>query len=446
MDLLIRNACMVSVEGSYNVDIGIEKGKIISIGKPYSLQENNVKKEIRAEGLHVLPGVIDLHVHFRDPGFTYKEDFFTGSTAAAVGGVTTVFDMPNTNPRVADMNSYQKKKMMIEGRSFVDYSLLGSIMNDNLDHLLEQVSAGVLGFKAMMVLSSMKSPTVEDAILLKALWILRDTGCPIIVHAENTSIVNHETNRLIKEGKKDFHAYLESRPNIAEKEAIQRAITLAEEVNGKLHIAHISSKEGVDLVRQAKQKGLKVSAETAPHNLVLCDQDYEKIGAAMLINPPIRKKEDLNALWEGLLDGTIDVISTDHSPHSEEEKFRESIWDTIPGFVGVETNVPIMLTQVNKGLMTLEQYVAVSSVNQAKLMNIYPKKGSITIGADADLTIVDMNQEGFISKENLHSKKRITPFEGFKVKGMPVYTIIRGNIVMERGKVIGEPQGISILK
>jgi dihydroorotase (multifunctional complex type) len=442
MDLLIRNGCVVSPEGRYLADIAVDGGKITGIFAANSVDDKGANKVIDAQGLYVLPGCMDPHVHFREPGHTYKEDFGTGSAAAVAGGFTTVYDMPNNIPRIEGKDELEQKLAIVKGRSHVDYALYGIVKEDNYDRLLGLVEAGARGFKGLMGISSMKTPTSRDVTLWKALRLLKDTGCPISVHAEDTEIVFSEIERLKSEGRTDFRAHMESRPVIAEIIAIQRAIMLAEDTGGRLHIAHIASGKSVDIIRAAKAKGVRVTCETGPHNLIFTDKDYEKLGPAMFMNPPIRTEEDQNALWEGIMDGTIDMIATDHAPHSEEDKYKSgSVWDSISGCCGLESSVPLMLTLVNNGKLTLEKYVEISSANVAKLFNLYPRKGCIQVGSDADFTIVDLNKEGVIKKENLHSKTKVTAFDGMAVKGMPVYTIIRGNIAMKDGVVAPETFG-----
>jgi len=256
--------------------------------------------------------------------------------------------------------------------------------------------------------------------------------------------VDFFTAKLKEEGRTDALAHLESHPIVAETEAIKRAILFAKETCCKLHIHHMSSKDGVELVRESKAKGIGVSTETGPHYLLLNSENYEKLGSILKINLPVRSAENGEALWEGLKDGTVEVIATDHSPHTEEEKIKDNIWEASSGFPGVETSLPLMLTQVNEGRISLNQYVKLVSENPARLFNMYPQKGNFNIGTDADFTIVDMEKESVIDKNRLHSKTKITPFDGYKVKGVPVFTIIRGKIVMKDGKIIGKPQGRKI--
>lgn len=437
MDLLIKNGIVVSPEGRSKVDIAVKEGKVAALKATTSPEEEQkAGKVIDAKGLYVLPGCMDPHVHFRDPGHTNKEDFATGSAAAAAGGITTVYDMPNNMPRTLGKKEFEEKLRVIENRSHVDFALYG-LVSDNVDRLPELIECGVRGFKGLMGISSMNTPTCKDVTLWQALKLLKDTGYPISVHAEETEICSVEKERLIREGRNDARAHLESRPSIAEIIAIQRALALAEDTGGRLHIAHISAKESVKLIRTAKARGVRVTCETGPHNLILTDADYDRIGPAMFMNPPIRCQADQDELFAGILDGTVDMLATDHAPHTEEDKYGSGHFlKSVSGCCGVESSVPVMLTLVNQGKLTLEQYVKLSSANVAKLFNLYPRKGCIAVGSDADFTIVDMNKEGVIKKENLHSKTKVTLYDGFKVKGMPVYTIVRGNVVMKDGTVM----------
>jgi dihydroorotase (multifunctional complex type) len=271
------------------------------------------------------------------------------------------------------------------------------------------------------------------------------SGVPLCVHAENRQIQHFWTNKLKAEGKNDPIYWESSRPWLCEAESIAHIMFLAETFGTKLHIVHASTKQAVQMVRDAKARGLRFTAETQPHYLLRVDTDMKDVGPLLKMNPPVRSKEHQDALWQGLLDGSIDMIATDHSPHTLEEKgcdvngkmVKSAIWDCISGFCGVETNVPLLLTQVNQGRMTLNHYVKVQSENVAKVWQMYPKKGAIRLGSDGDLTIVDMNKEATIDPRKLHSKNHPTPWGGWKVKGLPVYTIVRGNVQMKDGEPVG---------
>ena len=440
VDLVIRNGKIVTPQGIYEGDdIAVEKGKIVAIDKRGSFPK--AKEVIDAVGKYVLPGIIDVHVHFREPGYTYKEDFETGSMAAAAGGVTTICDMPNNQPFCSTVEAFLQKKEIIKNKAYVDYGLVAAVVGDTVEEIPKLAEAGINVFKIFMGATVGGVPAPDDGGMFRAFQLIAETGLRIGVHAENNPIMDYLTAKLKEAGRTDPLAHVEARPPVAEAEAIQRAVLFAAETGCKLHIYHLSSKEGVELIKAAQEKGVRVSAETGPHYLLLDCNYMEKVGSILKMNPPVRSREHGEALWQGLLDGTVEVIATDHSPHTPEEKIKENIWEAIPGFTGVETSVPLMLTQVNEGRLSLMTYVKLASENPARLFNLYPRKGTIQIGTDADFTIVDMAKEGVINSEKLHSKSKISPFDGWRVKGLPVYAIVRGNVVMKDGEIVGKPQG-----
>jgi dihydroorotase len=439
-ELVIKNGKIVTPFSTYEGDdIAVEKGKIAAIDRQGSFPE--AREVIDAKGKYILPGIIDVHVHFREPGSTYKEDFETGSMAAAAGGVTTIFDMPNNTPFICTVEALNQKLEIIKNKAYVDYGLVAAIVGDSISEIPKLSEAGINVFKIFMGETVGGVPAPDDGGILKAFKLVAETGLRVGVHAENNAIMDSFKAELRKAGRNDPLAHVEARPNIAEAESIQRAILFAEEAKCKLHIYHLSSKEGVHLIRAAKAKGVQVSAETGPHYLLL-DCDYmKKVGSILKMNPPVRSRENREALWQGFFDETIEVLATDHSPHSLEEKVKENIWDAIPGFCGVETSVPLLLTQVNEGRLSLNTYVKHASENPARLFNLYPQKGTIQVGADADFTIVDMAKQGLLQSERLHSKTKVTPFDGWRVRGMPVYTVVRGKVVMKDGEIVMKPQG-----
>ncbi len=438
-DLIIKNGLVVTPEATVKAAVLVKDGKIAGIVAGNDLPA--AKEVYDATGKHVLPGIIDAHVHFRDPGVTYKEDFGTGSLSAAHGGVCTVIDMPNVIPATSNVEGFNAKLAEASKKSYVDFGIFAVVFEENIPDLLPMRDAGVIGYKIFMGETVGKLPSPSDGGILDAMRVIASTGLRVGVHAEDNSIIKYQTEKLKAAGRTDPVAFVESRPNIAEKECISRAIMFAQETNCKLHIYHMSSKEGVDLVADGKRRGVDVSAETGPHYLLLDYTFMDKVGSILKMNPPVRAKEDQKRLWEGLLDGTVQMIATDHSPHTREEKIKPNIWDAIPGFCGVESAVSLILDQVNKGKLTLNHYVKVASEGPAKVWNMYPKKGCIRVGSDADFTVVDMKKKGVIKVDELHSKNKVTPFDGFEVKGMPVATIVRGNIVMRDGKVDGAPAG-----
>jgi dihydroorotase len=438
-DLIIKNGMVVTPQGIYPGDVAVSGGRIQAIGEGSFFRKG--KEEIEARGLHLLPGVIDDHVHFREPGMTYKEDMETGSRAAAAGGVTTVCDMPNTVPPLVDAKKLEEKIGLVKNRSYVDIGFYAAITAENLDEMESLAGGGVLGFKIFLVETTGYIRCPDDGLIYEAFRKVNRLGLRAGAHAENDAILQHLKARLVSAGRKDARAHLDSRPAFAESEAVSRAILLSEAAGNPFHIFHLSTREGLDHVRNAKRKGLPVTAEVLVSHLLLDDEDYERHGNLIRLNPPIREKEQQEALWQGVLGGWIDNIATDHAPHSFEEKTKENVWEAACGFIGVETALPLMLTEVIRGRLRLEQYVRLASENPARIWGLYPRKGTLCVGSDADFVLVDLKKEGVIDVEKLHNKNRLTPYHGRRVQGIPRYTILRGKLIMAEGEIVGPPSG-----
>ncbi len=446
-DLVIKNGWVVTPEQTFPGGVAVREEKFVAIGADDCLPEG--KEVIDARGKHILPGLIDGHVHFREPGLTYKEDFGTGSTAAVCGGVTTVIDMPNVVPPTASADKVEEKQRLAEEKSLADFGMLGVVVQTNTDQILPMAEAGVVGYKIFFGETIGNLPCPDDGMCMEAFSCIAQSKLPVGVHAENRQIMNHCTNKLKAEGKNDPIYWESSRPDICEAESVSHALFFAETFGAKLHVLHMSSKQAALMVKDAKARGLRVTAETGPHYLLREYTDMAEVGPLLKMNPPVRTKDHAEVLWDGLLQGYVDMLATDHSPHSMEEKgtditgklLKPAIWDCLSGFCGVETGVPLILTEVNKGRLTLNQYVKVASENPAKVWQLYPQKGAIRLGSDGDVTIVDMAKEGVIDASKLHSKNKPTPWHGWKVKGMPVCTIVRGHIQMQDGKPVGKPIG-----
>jgi len=443
-DLVVKNGRVAVSSTLRSWAVAAKDGKIAWVGANSSAPEAD--KVIDASGLIVLPGVIDVHVHMRDPGATYKEDFRSGTAAAAAGGVTTIFDMPNNATPTEDVEALRTKARAADERALVDYALYGALTRGNSTEMIPLVYAGVVGFKWYMAETTGKVAPPPEEELHKDLALLGKAGRRVSVHAEDDQIVQKRISRLMEMGRSDAVAHYESRPEIAEEKAVRRAISLAREARCNLHIAHLSSSAGARAVRVAKRSrrggGSGVTAETCPQYLMLDKDDYARKGSMMKCNPSIKRKEDRLALWTAVRDGTVDMIATDHAPHTIEEKTSgTSIFEQASGFPGLETSVALMLTCVNRGLLSLSRYVRLTSEGPAKAWGLYPKKGSITIGADADFTIVDTNREWRIDPASFVSKAKYSPFEGFKAKGAAVYTIVRGGVVMDHGHIDSRSRG-----
>src|ERR1700753_396263 len=398
------------------------------------------KESFDATGLHVLPGAIDVHVHFRDPGYPHKEDWESGTAAAAFGGVTTVFDMPNTIAPTGTPEIIAAKHAMAAEKAHVDFGLYGLLGEDTIEHVPDLVKGGVIGFKLYMGNTFGKIPSPSTGAMLEAFEVVAPTGKRISLHAETNSIMERRESRRRAAGRTEAIAHLAARPAVVAVEAVARAAILAEWTGARIHVLHISSAAELRPLAEAKARGVDITGETCPHYLLLSEHDYEKFGGVIRVNPPVREAVNRQPLWDALMDGTIDIIATDHAPHAPEEKIRPDIWTVDCGFPGVETQMPLMLTEVNRGRATLEDYVRWSAENPAKIWGLYPRKGTLTVGSDADIAIVDINREWTIDDALIQSRSKISPWQGRKATALPIHTLVRGCFVM-KDRVLQEDGG-----
>jgi dihydroorotase len=438
VDLVIRGARVVSPDQIIEASVAIAGEHIVAVGHDDTMPP--ARAEMRADGLHLLPGAIDSHVHFRDPGYPNKETWKTGSAAAALGGVTTVFEMPNTNPPTGTVEALRIKLKAAES-SYCDFGIHGLLGDESIDQLEALLDAGVTSFKAFVGNTFGNLPAPSDGALLEGFEILAPLGIRTVVHAENSSILFRRQKRLQNAGRIDSMAHLAARPAVAEIEAINRVLTLAEWTGARVHIAHHSAADSLYLLREFKRRGVEVTAETCPQYLLLNTDHMLKLGGVMRVNPPIREPRHNQPLWDALMDGTLDMIATDHAPHTPEEKTRESIWECDCGFPGVETQMPLMLTEVNRGRASLMDYVRWSSVAPARAWGLYGTKGVIAPGAHADIAFVDMARAGTLAQNKLQSISKISPWNGRAVQGYPLHTLLRGRFVMRDGKLVADAVG-----
>ncbi len=421
-DIIIRNARILTGDSIQSAELAIDNGIISKLGK--IIVTEAVNQVIDAKNALVLPGAIDVHVHFRDPGMTYKEDWYTGSCAAAAGGVTAVIDHPNTIPPTIDPESFKIKQKEAK-KSIIDYGINAGVTS-NLKYLKELWELGACAFGEVFMAESTASLNVSDSVLKDALDVIGDLGAVACIHAEDEG-TRKKFVHLLK-GKTEPASYSGSRPPLSEKIAVESAIKLAS--NTKLHFCHISASESLEIIK--KNKSQNITCEVTPHHLFLSTKDWKRLGTLGKMNPPLRDFYDQQSLWAGLNDGTIDVIASDHAPHLEHEKMTD-IWNAPAGVPGVETMMPLVLMAVKRNLLTLKRLIEVTSQNPARIFSL--KKGVLAPGYDADILIAGKVRE--IRREKLHSRAGWTPYEG--MEGMfPQMTISRGDIVMEEGEIIAK--------
>jgi len=405
-DLVVKNGRVFTSKGQMSTEVWVKDGQIEALGGAHRAEES-----IDARGMLVLPGAIDVHVHFRDPGPNYKEDWASGSASAAAGGVTTVIDQPNTVPRTMDARSFEEKLDIARHRSVVDFALNGG--PGEIDQL-RRAGAQAIG--------EIFSYEHSDAELAAILGLVGRAGMLACLHAEDGAIIKEKVEEL--GSRHDPEVYSLARPAKAEALAIEKACGISE----RLHICHLSSAQGLAAVEDGRRAGRTVTAEVAPHHLLLNEKDYRKQGSFLKMNPPLRSRADNDALWQALRTGAIDILASDHAPHLPEEK-REDIWEAPPGVPGVETMLPMMLMAVKKNHISLERLVDALSARPAKIFGL-AGKGRIERGMDADLVIVDSKAVTEINADRLHSRAEWTPYQG-KEAIFPRMTIVRGRVVWD---------------
>ena len=447
-DLLLMNCSIPDGDNTFLADIAVKDGLIAAFLQPSS--GVSALKELDIGGKLVLPGCIDSHTHYMDPGFTHRETFAHGTRGAAAGGVTTIIDMPCcSKPSVRDVPSLYHKLDAIAPQAYVDFALWGGATGEDvrehkLSNIAKQAAEGVVGFKAYMTPSVPTYPRSSDYELTEIFSAVAETGLPVGVHCENFEICDKNVQKLRDAGRLDGPAWAEARCEMAEKAAIQLCIDIAEETGARMHVVHMSTGVGAALIREAKAKGDRVSAETCPHYLTLNAQDaMSSRGSFAKIAPPLRTKEDNELLWQALEDGTIDFIATDHAPYdiaTEKSAPDMNIWTSFPGIPGTETMVPVIVSEgYNKGRLSLHRLVEVLSTNAAIHYGLYPRKGALLVGSDADFTILDLDREWVIDEAAMQTKSKYTPLHGMKLKGAIDRTIVRGTVVYENGQIVGAP-------
>jgi len=422
-------------------DVVIEDGRIAELAEPGAGGEAD--ELIDASGLVVMPGAIDMHAHFEDPGHTEREDFTTGTMAAAAGGITTVIEHPLTYPPVTTVDLYREKREMASRKVVVDFGLWGALTAPSIPAIAGQWAEGAMGFKAFMPISDPSYPHVTDAEFLEGMREVAAVGSLVLVHAESDSLLQAGIAAMRAQGRRDPLAHHESRPPFVEEEAVHRALYLAAHAGARIQIVHVSSPVSADLVRDEKAAGRPVTMEICPHHLLLDLDDLVRLGPYGVCAPALRDRVLVERLWDSVLDGTADCLVSDHSAYTRAEKDAgyDDIFRSPLGCQVIQETVPLVLDEAyhRRGL-SLDAFVRFSSTNAARISGTYPRKGTLMPGADADIALYDLEREWQVDAASQQfSKNPWSPFDGRRARARVMRTLVRGETVYRDGEILAAP-------
>jgi len=443
-DLVIRGGDVILPTGRAAADLAITDGLITAIGS----EVRDGAQVIDARGLAVLPGLVDAHVHFNEPGRADWEGWEAGTRGAAAGGVTTVLEMPlNAHPPTTTTAAFDEKLAVARAKAHVDFGLWGGLVDDNLAELPGLAARGVVGFKAFMSESGIDDfRRAPDGVLSAGLKTLARLDLPLGVHAESHEMVERLGAELRAAGRTDRLAWCRARPPAAEVEAIRRLVSCVRGAGpgkgARAHVVHVSCAEGLAEVRAARERGFQVTAETCPHYLAFTEADFERIGPALKCAPPLRDAATRDRLWAALLAGEVDLIGSDHSPcpAADKKKGEHNVWQAWGGVSGIQSTLPLLLTEgVDTRGLALERVVELTAAAPARVFGLYPRKGAIAVGADADFALVDLSRTWTLGAGQVQTRSGISPYVDRTFRGAVVRTIVRGRTVFVDGAIVGEP-------
>lgn len=439
-DLAVKNGLIVTSERIYEGSICVKDGKIAAI---ISSEDDVIaSKIIDVNGKYIFPGVIDTHAHLNDPGYTWREDYSHGTSAAAVGGITTIIDMPLQNePALTDGKIFDDKYKVVSSNAYVDYCFWGGLVDYNLNSLIELDKKGCVAFKSFIGPVSPDYVSLTMGQVREALEILKNVDARAGFHCEDYSIIKCEEGRAMRKENQTWEDFLNSRPLIAEVMATKNIIDLAKEVGAKVHICHVSHPEVAEVIQKAQQEGVDVTGETCSHYLTFNRDDVVKNGSLFKCAPPLREAEAVEKMWEYVDNGTLSCVSSDHSPCALEEKDENThgVFGAWGGISGIQNVMQVTFSEgVAKRGYSPTILARTLSEGPAKAFGLYGRKGAIEVGFDADLVILDPEKEWEITSESLQYVNKISAFVGLKGKGLPVCTILRGEVVAEENNVVGQ--------
>ncbi len=441
-DSVLSNAKAYFKEDIVDCSIAIDNGRIFKIGKDANMPKADSRMDLKNQ--LVLPGLIDAHVHLRDEGKSRKEDFYSGTSAAAAGGFATVVDMPNNDPVTMSSETLRNRMNIAERKVLVNVGFRSEFPR-NLKDVESIVQQGALGFKLFMAEQVGGLDLDNDDGIIEAFKTVAGFGASVAVHAEDKEMLKRAEDALKKGKRNDVAAFLKAHSEGVELKAVERVLNIVRQSGVQLHFCHISTEEGLSAIVEAKESGLNLSCEATPHNLLLSSDDLKRIGMLCVSMPPVRDRRHIEALWKGVRNGSIDVLASDHAPHLSKEKEAESVWDVKVGIPGLETTLPLLLTEVNRGRLALGELVRLLAEKPAEILQLR-RKGRLREGNDGDLTVVDLYRKYEIDSSKFLSKAKYSPFDGREVTGKPVKTYINGRLVIDEGEIVAKPGTGTVLR
>jgi dihydroorotase len=433
-DLVLLNAKAYINKAIVDCSVAIDNGKVFKIGRETNMPKSDVRFDLK--NLLVLPGLIDVHVHLRDEKKAYKEDFYSGTAAAAAGGMTTVLDMPNNNPVTMSVETLRNRIGVAERKILVNVGFYSEFPKDKSE-IQGIIREGAVGFKLYIAEQIGGIDISSDQAIIDAFKVAGSLGILTATHAEDEETLKRNEDKFKNIGRNDINAFLKAHSEDVEVKAIERLLKLVKQTDMHLHFCHASTEAGMKTIIEAKKSGLPVTCEVTPHHLFLSARDLKRIGTMAVTMPPLRDKNDVDGLWEAVKNGGVDVIGSDHAPHTLKEKEAESVWEVKVGIPGLETTLPLLLTEVKRGRISIGDVVRLMSENPAQIFKL-KTKGGLKEGNDADLTVVDLNRKYKIDPSKFNSKAKWSPFEGREVQGKPVKTFVAGQLVMDEGEIVAK--------
>jgi dihydroorotase (multifunctional complex type) len=445
--LLIVDSVLINAKAYLNgqildCSIAIEEGKIFKIGKETQMPKADQKTDLK--GMLVLPGLIDAHVHLRDEAKAYKEDFDSGTSAAAAGGFTTVLDMPNNEPVTMSAETLKNRISLAERKTLVNVGFYSEFPN-NQTQMPAIAKEGAVGFKLFMGSQIGGLNIDDDQALQNGLKSAGGLGMPVAVHAEDRGLIELKMHQLKQAKHNGASAYLVAHSEEVELKAVQRLLNLSAKISVHLHFCHVTTQAALNAISEAKKEGGKVTAEVTPNHLLLSTAELASLGQLLIMAPPLRSSSNVEALWKGISDNTVDSIGSDHAPHTLEEKMAASIWDVKVGAPGLETTLPLMLTMVKKNRLPMTRLVELLAEKPAEIFGLHGK-GRLESGGDADFSIVDYKTQWTIDASKFKSKAKFSPYNGWEVYGKPVKTIVNGALIMDEGEIVAKPGSGKVLR